>query len=120
MGHRPDDRGRDRGADARLPTLTDPGCSGGPSPARSARCSRRPGLRDVAEWDVATLLQTDSPEQYWHLATELTGPVVALMSQVDEAARERIKATAIEAVKAYEVDGKVNLPGMARCIVGTK
>ncbi len=77
-------------------------------------------LRDVTEWDVPTLLQTDSPEQYWRLATELTGPVVALLNQVDQATRERIAATAIDAAKAYEADGKVNLPGMARCIVGTK
>jgi ubiquinone/menaquinone biosynthesis C-methylase UbiE len=78
------------------------------------------GLRDVTEWDVATLLQTDSPEEYWRLATEVTGPVVALMSQADEAGSERIRASAIDASKAYEADGKVNLPGMARCIVGTK
>ncbi len=77
-------------------------------------------LREVAEWDVGTLLQTDSPEEYWHLATELTGPVPALMSQVDEAARERIRAAAMEALKPYEAEGKVKLPGMARCIVGTK
>ena len=77
-------------------------------------------LGDVIEWDVPTLLQADSPEQYWRLATELTGPVVGILSQVDQPTRERIAATAIDAAKAYEADGKVNLPGMARCIIGTK
>ena len=32
----------------------------------------------------------------------------------------RIRATAIAKVSAFEQDGKVRVPGVARCIVGTK
>jgi hypothetical protein len=46
--------------------------------------------------------------------------VVAALQQVDEPARERIRANAIAKVSAFEKDGKVRVPGVARCIVGTK
>ena len=78
------------------------------------------GLQNVSEWDVPTLMVTDSPEQYWYLVQELTAPVVMALQQVDQAARDRISAKVIEGAKAYESDGKVKLPGMARVIVGTK
>ena len=81
---------------------------------------RAAGLQDVKEWDVPILLVADSAEQYWQLVQELTAPVVAALSQVDEAARARITAKVIEGAKQYESDGKVRLPGTARVIVGTK
>jgi hypothetical protein len=40
--------------------------------------------------------------------------------QVGAAAQERIRAHAIAEVSAFEKDGKVRVPGVARCIVGTK
>jgi SAM-dependent methyltransferase len=81
---------------------------------------RGAGLHDVAEWDVPTLMETESAEQYWYFVTELTAPVIAALATVDQATRDRIGARAIEAARAYESDGKARLPGMARCIVGTK
>jgi ubiquinone/menaquinone biosynthesis C-methylase UbiE len=81
---------------------------------------RGAGLHDVTEWDVPTVLETDSPEQYWKLVTELTAGVVAALATVDQATRDRIGARAVEAARAYESDGKTRLPGMARCIAGTK
>jgi hypothetical protein len=45
---------------------------------------------------------------------------VAALAHVDEQARERIRAHAIDAVQAYETDGEVRVPGIARCIGGTK
>ena len=41
-------------------------------------------------------------------------------TQVDEPARERIAKAVIAKVSTYEEDGKVRIPGVARCIVGTK
>jgi SAM-dependent methyltransferase len=78
------------------------------------------GLRDVAEWDVGVELVTDSPEQYWAMISEHVSLAVAALQQVDEPARERIAAAVIAKVRAYEDDGKVRVPGLARCIVGTK
>ena len=78
------------------------------------------GLRDVAEWDVDVELVTRSPEQYWEMISEHVSLAVAALQQVDEPARERIRANAIAKVSAFEKDGKVRVPGVARCIVGTK
>lgn len=78
------------------------------------------GLREVAEWDVGVELVTDSPEQYWDMISEHVSLAVAALTQVDASARERIRATAIANVRSYEHDGAVRVPGLARCIVGTK
>jgi hypothetical protein len=78
------------------------------------------GLRDVVEWDVAIGLVTQSPEQYWELISEHVSLAAAALQQVDEPARERIRAHVSAAVSAFEHDGRVRVPGMARCIVGTK
>ena len=48
------------------------------------------GLRDITEWDVPVTLVTESPEEYWRMITELTAPVVAVLDELDEPARERI------------------------------
>ncbi|MGZ4692167.1 MAG: class I SAM-dependent methyltransferase [Acidimicrobiales bacterium] len=78
------------------------------------------GLRDVAEWDVDVELVTQSPAQYWEMISEHVSLAAGALQQVDELARERIRANAIGKVSAFEKDGKVRVPGVARCIVGTK
>ena len=78
------------------------------------------GLRDVAEWDVPVELVTRSPAEYWDMISEHVSLAVAALQQVDEAAQTRIRAHAMEAVSAFEEDGLVRVPGLARCIVGTK
>jgi SAM-dependent methyltransferase len=78
------------------------------------------GLRDVAEWDVAVELVTRSPAQYWEMISEHVSLAVAALQQVSEPARERIAKAVITKVSTYEEDGKVRIPGVARCIVGTK
>ena len=54
------------------------------------------------------------------MISEHVSLAVAALQQVEEPARERIRATAMAAVSAFENDGKVRVPGVARCIVGTK
>ena len=78
------------------------------------------GLRDVVEWDVDVELVTSSPAQYWEMMSEHVSLAVAALQQVDDQARERIAAAVIANVSAYENDGKVRVPGVARCIAGTK
>jgi SAM-dependent methyltransferase len=78
------------------------------------------GLRDVAEWDVDLELVTRSPAEYWEMISEHVSLAAAALQRVDEPARERIRALAIANVSAFEQDGKVRVPGVARCIVGTK
>ena len=78
------------------------------------------GLRDVAEWDVDVQLVTRSPEEYWELISEHVSLAAAALRQVDERARERIAKAVMAKVSTYEEDGKVRIPGVARCVVGTK
>jgi SAM-dependent methyltransferase len=78
------------------------------------------GLREVDEWDVRVELATRTSGEYWDMISEHVSLVVAALRQVDERARERIRATAVETVRAFEKDGEVRVPGVARCIVGTK
>jgi ubiquinone/menaquinone biosynthesis C-methylase UbiE len=78
------------------------------------------GLRDVAEWDVDVELVTESPAQYWEMISEHVSLAVAALMRVDEPARERIAKDVIAKAGTYEKGGKVRIPGVARCIVGTK
>jgi SAM-dependent methyltransferase len=78
------------------------------------------GLRDVAERDVPLELVAQSPEEYWAVIRDHLSFAAAALQQLDDSARQRIHDTVVTNVSAYQVDGKVRVPGMARCIVGTK
>ena len=78
------------------------------------------GLRDVAEWNVDVELVTRSPAQYWEMISEHVSLAVAALQQVDGPARERIRGNAIAKVSSFEKDCQVRVPGVARCIIGTK
>jgi hypothetical protein len=90
------------------------------APGRVGALYEAAGLRDVAEWDVGVELVTRSPAEYWAMISEHVSLAVAALGHVDEPARERIRAHAVAAVRAFEQDGEVRVPGRARCIVGTK
>ena len=78
------------------------------------------GLVEVAEWDVGVELVTRSPAQYWEMISEHVSLAVAALQRVDEPARGRIAKAVIARVSTYEEDGMVRIPGVARCIVGTR
>ena len=80
----------------------------------------RAGLGGVDEWDVDVELVTRSATEYWEMTSEHVSLAVAALQQVDAAARERIRADAMARLRAFEHDGEVRVPGVARCIVGTK
>ena len=78
------------------------------------------GLHDIDEWDVDVALVTRSPEQYWEMISEHVSLAVAALQLVDDPGRQRIEARAIADVSEFEIEGEVRVPGLARCIVGTK
>ena len=78
------------------------------------------GLRDVAEWDVGVELVARSSAEYWEMISEHVSLAAAALAQVDEPARERIARSVTAGVSTYEEDGRVRIPGVARCIAGTK
>jgi SAM-dependent methyltransferase len=59
------------------------------------------GLRDVSEWDVGVELVTRSPEQYWEMISEHVSLAVAVLREVDDRARKRVRARVIEAVGPF-------------------
>ncbi len=78
------------------------------------------GLRDVVEWDVDVELVSSSPAQYWEMISEHVSLAVAALERVDRATRGRIAANVTATVSPYESSDGVRVPGVARCIVGTK
>jgi ubiquinone/menaquinone biosynthesis C-methylase UbiE len=78
------------------------------------------GLRAVAEWDVGVELVAQSPAQYWEMISEHVSLAVAALRQVDEPTRKRIADAVVATVGTYEEGGTVRIPGVARCIVGTR
>ena len=89
-------------------------------PGRISAVYEAAGLRDVEEWDVGVELATSSPAEYWQMMSEHVSLAVAALQQVDERTRERIRATVLAQVRAFEQDGAIRLPGLARCIAGTR
>ena len=78
------------------------------------------GLREITEWDVGVELVTRSPAQYWEMISEHVSLAVAALAQVGEPARARIAKAVMAQASAYEHDGRIRIPGMARCVAGTK
>ncbi|HVU71537.1 MAG TPA: class I SAM-dependent methyltransferase [Mycobacteriales bacterium] len=78
------------------------------------------GLRDIAEWDIGVELVTQSADEYWQVLSEHVSLAAAALRKADDATRERIRDRAIRDVRPYTADGQVRVPGLARCIVGTK
>jgi ubiquinone/menaquinone biosynthesis C-methylase UbiE len=78
------------------------------------------GMRGVVESDVPITLDPASADEYWDFITEIAAPVVAGLAQADDAARARIRTATIEQVRSFEADGRPRVPGLARCITGTK
>jgi SAM-dependent methyltransferase len=90
------------------------------APGRISALYEAAGLHDVVEWDVAVQLETSSPAEYWQMMSEHVSLAVAALQQVDDATRERIRARVLAEVSAFEQDGVIRIPGLARCIAGTK
>jgi len=104
-----------------------------PSPAKDApgmyRCATpgqiaalytAAGLGDVDEWDVPVDLVTATPDEFWQMMSEHVSLAVAALQRVDESGRSRIRDRVVEAAAAFERDGRIHVPGMARCIAGTR
>jgi SAM-dependent methyltransferase len=110
------------GAEVELPPVDPDGpamfrCA---APGRVSALYEAAGLHDVVEWDVGVELVTDSPEQYWQVMSEHVSSAVVALERVDAPTRRRIASAVITAVAGYERDGAVRVPGVARCIVGTR
>jgi hypothetical protein len=73
-----------------------------------------------AGWEKWDSVIMDSPAQYREMISEHVSLAVAALAQAGEPARERIGQAVIARVSTCEQDGRVRIPGVARCIAGTK
>jgi ubiquinone/menaquinone biosynthesis C-methylase UbiE len=78
------------------------------------------GLREVAEWDVPVELVTRTPEEYWEMISDHVSLAVAALAGADDDTRARIAEVATAEARRYAHDGAVRIPGVARCIIGTR
>jgi SAM-dependent methyltransferase len=78
------------------------------------------GLRVVADDDIAIVARVAPPEHFWDYTSEVAAPVVAGLSMTDDAGRERIRAATVAAMAQFEVDGRLEIPGLARVTTARK
>lgn len=102
-----------------------------PSPGAPGmfRCSP-PGLmrgifekarfKNVSEQEVATKLNAGTIETYWNMMTEVGAPIVAALSQADDAVRKRIKTQVYELLNEKFPDGHVAIEAAALLISAEK
>ena len=110
------------GAEVELPppAPNGPGMFRLAAPGQVAALYEAAGLRDVTEQDVEVELVTSSPEEYWAVMSEHVSLAVAALKQVDDAARDRIAQAVVREVARYDVGGRTRVPGLARCVIGTR
>jgi ubiquinone/menaquinone biosynthesis C-methylase UbiE len=90
------------------------------APGAVSSLYERAGLQHVEEWEVHVELVTRSREEYWEVMSEHVSLAAAALRQVDAQARDRMRAAAMERVAPFDAGDEVRVPGLARCIVGTK
>jgi ubiquinone/menaquinone biosynthesis C-methylase UbiE len=107
-------------ADLPAPDPDAPGMYRCAAPRRIADLYEAAGLRDVVEWDVGVELVTASAAEYWDMISEHVSLAVAALQRVDASTRQRIADAVIVEAEKYRSDGAVRIPGVARCIAGTR
>lgn len=89
------------------------------SPGQLGALFAAAGLDDVAELEVTVELVARTPEEFWDVMSEHVSLAVATLQRVEPTVRELIRTRVVEQASAFVVDGRVRVPGAARCIVAT-
>lgn len=78
------------------------------------------GLNNAVEAEVHSNLIAESADEYWQYMIDVGAPLAGALAQVDEPARRRISAIAINKADQYQGDARLQIPALARCIVATR
>jgi SAM-dependent methyltransferase len=78
------------------------------------------GLKQVTETEVGVVQATDSTDDHWAMTNEVSAPIAAAMAALDNETRQRVRTRMEEALRPFRTPEGVRLPGVARCVVGTK
>ena len=78
------------------------------------------GLRDISEEQVSSEMVHETLAQYWAFMCDISAPVVAGLTKVDEATREQIRSDVLDLAAEFRRDGAVHLRSTATIISGTR
>jgi hypothetical protein len=78
------------------------------------------GLKNISEKEVAGKLNSGTTDVYWNMMTEVAAPIVAALSNADDAMKEKIKSEVFDVVNQKFPEGKVSIDSSALVIYGEK
>lgn len=78
------------------------------------------GLKNVVVREVAGRLDCQTADVYWRAMTEVAAPVVAALSQADDATKEKIRDEVHRAIQQKFPEGNVQIDSSARVVYGEK
>jgi len=78
------------------------------------------GFTGLALDHIAAPLRSPSFDAWWTRNLTVAGPVVAILSGLDDATRSRLRDTVRAAVARYESNGALELPGLAIVLTGRR
>lgn len=77
------------------------------------------GFTEAAEHDVRATGTVPSAEEFWQYMTEVAGPVIAALDQLDHAARSRVDRRIVADLGRFDTGDGLEFPLHARCITAT-
>ncbi len=78
------------------------------------------GLKNISAREVSGKLNAQTTDVYWNMMTEVGAPIVAALSNADEATKEKIKREVYQLVNEKFPDGNVAIDSSAIVIYGEK
>lgn len=89
-------------------------------PGLIAGIFRKAGFNNICETEVSGTLNCGTVDTYWNLMNDVAAPVVAALSQADDAWKQRIKNEVFTLITERYPDGKVMIDSNALVIYGQK
>ncbi|MBC7847029.1 MAG: class I SAM-dependent methyltransferase [Flavobacterium sp.] len=81
---------------------------------------QKAGLKNTFEKEVAGKLNSETTDVYWNMMTEVAAPFVAVLSQADDAMKEKIKSEVYQALIEKYPDGNIVIDSSAIVVYGEK
>ena len=106
--------------DMPTPSADTPGIFRNSAPGAISALFESAGLNNPVEVEVHSHLIAESADEYWQYMIDVGAPLAGALAQVDEPARRRISAIAINKADQYQGDDRLQIPALARCIVATR
>ena len=106
--------------DIPLPAPESPGIFRCAKEGMMAELFAQAGLKNIEQAEISGKLNVRTTETYWNFMTEVVGPVVSALGQVDSESKERIRAELCQVVQHKYPSGNLMMEGSALIISGEK